>query len=136
MKYKQLNQEWLRKAFMLFFSAFLLPAALFAQIKVSGTVVDENDDPMIGVSVIEEGTNTGTATDVDGNFYLTVKNANSMLRFTYIGYEPYEAKVGKRINFNIQMSPKTGTLDEVVVVGFGVQKKANLTGAVSTVSGK
>lgn len=133
MKYKTPKQDGLKRSILAFFMMFLLPASIFAQIKVSGTVVDENDDPMIGVSVIEEGTSNGAATDMDGNFYLTVKNANSILRFTYVGYEPYEIKVGKRINISVQMTPKVGTLDEVVVVGYGKQVKASVVGAINTI---
>lgn len=133
MKYKLPKQDWLRRTLLFFSIMFMLPATILAEIKVSGTVIDENDDPMIGVSVFEEGTSNGTATDLDGNFYLTVTNANSILRFTCVGYEPQEIKVGKRINISIQMSPKAGSLDEVVVVGYGTQVKTSVVGAINTI---
>lgn len=70
----------------------LFPAFTYAQIKVSGTVVDENEEPLIGVSVVEEGNTTGTVTDIDGNFYITVKNQNSVLNFSYVGYKSQSVK--------------------------------------------
>ncbi len=65
--------ERFSKSFILMLALVLFPAFTYAQIKVSGTVVDENDEPLIGVSVVEEGNTTGTVTDIDGNFYITVK---------------------------------------------------------------
>jgi len=121
------------KVLGLFLLFALFPALLYAQIKVSGTVVDENDEPLVGVSVIEDGTQTGTSTDIDGNFYLTVKNGNSRLKFSYIGYQPYEVKVGKKINFDVHLEPKLDELDEVVVVGYGKQVKASVVGSITAI---
>ena len=105
------------------------------QIKVTGTV---NDDmgPIIGASVVEKGSSSnGTITDMDGNFALSVK-PGAVLLISYIGYKPQEvqAVAGKAIK--ITLKEDTEMLDEVVIVGFGTQKKVNLTGAVGTLSSK
>lgn len=102
-------------------------------IQVSGTVIDENEEPLVGVTVMEAGTGNGTVTDLDGNFYLNVKSKDSQLKMSYLGYEPYEVKVGKKINFAVQMTPQLGELDEVVVVGYGKQVKASVVGSINTI---
>lgn len=108
------------------------PQAVDAKHTVSGTVIDENGDPMIGVSVMQEGTNNGVATDFDGNYRLTVP-AGATLHFSYIGYKPYTVKVGSQTTIDVTMTPDDNVLDDVVVVGFGTVKKRDLTGAISSV---
>ncbi len=125
--------ERFSKSFILMLALVLFPAFTYAQIKVSGTVVDENDEPLIGVSVVEEGNTTGTVTDIDGNFYITVKDRNSILNFSYVGYTSQQVKVGKKIAFDIHLEPKRGELDEVVVVGYGKQVRASVVGSITTV---
>ncbi|WP_297073335.1 TonB-dependent receptor [uncultured Duncaniella sp.] len=100
--------------------------------RITGTVLDENGDPMIGVSVIEEGTKTGVATDLDGNFSLNVR-PGAVLHFSYIGYKSQSIKVGKTNSIEVTMQPDDNVLDDVVVVGFGTVKKRDLTGAISSV---
>lgn len=100
---------------------------------ISGKVVDANGEPVIGANVIEKGTTNGIITDVDGGFSLDV-TPSSVLQISYIGYIAQEIQVGKQTTFNISLLEDTQGLDEVVVVGYGTQKKANLTGSVSTVS--
>lgn len=100
--------------------------------RVSGTVLDENGDPMIGVSVVEEGTKAGVATDIDGNFTLNVR-PGAVLHFSYIGYKPQTVRVGDRSNLEITMEPDSNMLDEVVTIGYGTVKKRDLTGAVASV---
>lgn len=99
---------------------------------VSGTVIDENGDPMIGVSVLQEGSSTGVATDFDGRFSLSVP-AGATLHFSYIGYKPQTIKVDGRTTIDVKMVPDDNVLDDVVVVGFGTVKKRDLTGAISSV---
>lgn len=125
--------ERFSKSLVLMLTLVLFPAFTYAQIKVSGTVVDENEEPLIGVSVVEEGNTTGTVTDIDGNFYITVKNQNSVLNFSYVGYKSQSVKVGKKIAFNIYMEPKLDELEEVVVVGYGQQQRASVVGSITTV---
>ena len=100
------------------------------RISASGTVIDENKTPMIGVSVIEKGTQNGVITDIDGKWELEVANG-AILEFSFIGYTP--AVLPAAAGMNLQMQVDTRVLEEVVVVGYGVQKKSSLTGSVSQV---
>lgn len=99
--------------------------------KVSGKIVDDLKVPMIGVSVIEKGTSNGVISDLDGNYELQVKEGATIV-FSYVGYVTQEKKVTANI-INITMKEDSKTLDEVVVVGYGVQRKSDLTGAISSV---
>ncbi len=102
--------------------------------KVSGTVVDAQG-PVIGASVVEKGTTNGTVTDFDGNFSLNVKEGATIV-VSFIGYETQEIKVGSQNNYSITMKDDNAVLDEVVVVGYGVQKKKLVTGATIEVKGE
>lgn len=108
------------------------PQAVDAKHTVSGTVIDENGDPMIGVSVMQEGTNNGVATDFDGNFTLSVP-AGASLHFSYIGYKPQTIRIDNQRTLEITMQPDDNVLDEVVAIGYGTVKKRDLTGAVASV---
>ncbi|MCH5232856.1 MAG: TonB-dependent receptor [Muribaculaceae bacterium] len=99
----------------------------------TGTVVDQYGEPMIGVTIMIPGTTKGTATDVDGNFSLAGVERGQTLRFNMVGCTPYETK-WEGEHLNVTMYDDSQNLGEIVVVGFGTQKKANLTGAVSTVT--
>lgn len=105
-------------------------------IQVSGTVLDETGEPIPGVNVIEKETTNGTSTDVSGRFTLNVAGEQSILVFSFIGYETLEKSVGKNTEFSINMANKAESLEEVVVIGYGTQKKANLTGSVGAVDAK
>ena len=98
------------------------------EMRITGKVVDSRNDPLIGVNIIVKGTLSGTTTDANGNFTLTVPNEQSILVFTYIGYISQEAKAARVIN--IIMKEDTETLDELIVIGYGVQRKSDLTGSV------
>ncbi|MDR3251181.1 MAG: TonB-dependent receptor [Tannerella sp.] len=100
-------------------------------VRITGTVTDVAGEPVIGVTVKVKGSTVGTATDVEGKFTLTVTD-NAVLQVSYIGYIPQEIRAEN--NLTIVLSEDTQALEEVVVIGYGVQKKINLTGAVSTVS--
>lgn len=101
---------------------------------VKGQVVDANGEPIIGASVLVKGTTNGTITDFDGNF--TLNNASKgILVVSYIGYKTQEVPVNEKNLMKIILKEDTEVLDEVVVVGYGTQKKATLTGAVASVSG-
>ncbi len=101
----------------------------------TGTVLDSYGDPMPGASVIVVGTKKGTSTDIDGNFSIPGVERGQTLRISFIGCTPQEVK-WEGTPLNITLEDEENALQEVVVVGFGTQKKANLTGAVSTVTGK
>lgn len=101
--------------------------------QISGVVKDETGEPVIGANVVEKGTTNGTITDVDGKFVLNVPSRGTLL-VSYIGYTPREIAVNDQSDLNIKLSEDMEALEEVVVVGYGTQKKVNLTGAVETVS--
>ncbi|KEO73797.1 SusC/RagA family TonB-linked outer membrane protein [Anditalea andensis] len=114
---------------------WLLPAA-FAQQQISGTVRDAStEEPLPGVSILIKGTTSGTTTDLDGNYTLGGVSENSTLVFSYLGFQGQEIRVGNRGVVNIDLAPDMGSLEEVVVVGYGVQKKKLVTGATVQVDG-
>ena len=102
-------------------------------IKASGTVVDNENNPLIGATVTVKGTKIIAITDMDGHFYIDVPNKNSVLVFNYLGFKPQEVKVGSDINFNIQLKEDAVSADEVVVVGYGNQKKLSVIGSIQTI---
>lgn len=121
---------------LLLLAAFLSTSAL-AQINISGTVTSsDTGEPLIGASVYIKGTATGTITDLDGNFELSVPNENAIMVISYTGYLTSEEALKGRQTLNIILRENIAILDEVVVVGYGVQKKSDLTGAVGTVKDK
>ncbi|RGY95617.1 TonB-dependent receptor [Parabacteroides sp. AM58-2XD] len=99
---------------------------------IKGTVTDTNGEPVIGANIIIKGSSKGTITDVDGKFTLEVPD-NTVLLVSYIGYEPQELEIGNKTVLNIRLQEDMQNLDEVIVVGYGTQKKVNLTAAVQTV---
>lgn len=101
--------------------------------KISGLVTDESGEPVIGANIVVKGTTIGTMSGIDGDFTLTVPS-NAILSISYIGYLSQEIPVKNQTSFKIVLVEDTQNLEEVVVVGFGTQKKVNLTGAVSTVN--
>lgn len=102
---------------------------------VVGTVKDESGEPIVGVNVMEKGTMNGTVTDINGRFSLEV-TSNSSLQFSYIGYLTKEMEVGNQTNIFVSLVEDSQNLDEIVVVGYGTQRKKDLTGAVSHVDMK
>lgn len=108
--------------------------AAVAQTKIiKGQVVDKDGVPIIGANLHVEGSTTGTITDVDGNFSLEVKKGDVVI-VSYIGYTEYALKVTDKSSYSITLKEDSKALDEVVVVGYGVQKKVNLTGSVASVN--
>lgn len=100
---------------------------------ITGKIVDTNGEPIIGANIVEKGTTNGTITDINGNFTLEVPE-KSILLVSYIGYAPREITVGNQLNINVKLNEDTEVLDEVVVVGYGTQKKSDVTTAVASVS--
>lgn len=103
-----------------------------AKVTIQGKVIDSKGEPLIGVSVTVKGTTNGTLTDMDGGYSIST-TANATLTFTYVGYKPQSIVVGNQKTINVTMIEDAQMMSEVVVVGFGVQKKENLTGAVASV---
>ena len=114
----------------------LTGATAFAQKTVTGTVLDEYDVGLPGVSILVKGTTTGTATDIDGNFSLNVPNDNAVLVFSFIGYTPIEQTVGSRSVIDVKMTPDEQTLTELVVTGYTIDSRRETTGAIATVDPK
>ena len=102
-------------------------------IAINGTVRDMQREPLPGVNIVIKGTTSGTVTDVDGNYFITVPDKKSVLVFQYIGFESQEITVGNQLNVNVALKEDAKALDEVVVVGFGKQKKVSVVGAVTTI---
>ena len=103
-------------------------------ISVKGNVRDQSGEPMAGVNVIVEGTTIGTMTDSNGNFTLNVPSTSIKIKFSYIGYEDQIVLIKNNRNLNITLNENSEMLDEVQIIGYGTQKKVNLTGAVQSIS--
>lgn len=120
-----------------FIVSFLLTQTTLAQSvsSIMGKVLDSTGESVIGASVLVKGTTSGTITDIDGNFKLDNVPSNATLVVSYIGYQTQEIPVAGKKNFTVKLADDTQTLDEVVVVGYGVQRKSDLTGSVASVKG-
>ena len=116
--------------------SLLLPAmALQAQnLSISGVVTDETGSPVIGAGVIVKGTTVGAATDIDGKFALSDVPADGTLTVSSIGYDPLEIEVNGKTSFNITLYTDSEMLEEVIMVGYGTQKKSDVTGSISSVT--
>ena len=121
----------------LLFSILLIPVSAYAQNQktVTGTVIDETGEPLIGATVKVVGKSIGAITDFDGHYSLTVPADTKQLSFSYVGYKDYIADITSNV-INVTMKPNSKVLDEVVVIGYGVRKKDDLTGSVSSVGEK
>ncbi|MDC6365659.1 MULTISPECIES: SusC/RagA family TonB-linked outer membrane protein [Flavobacteriaceae] len=120
----------------LFLVLFLTMASFsFAQKEVSGVVTDKSEAPLPGVAVVVEGTTNGTTTDFDGNYTIIVGEGQT-LEFSYMGFSTKKITVGTSTTINVVLEEDVQSLNEVVVVGFGTEKKVNLSGAVNSVSVK
>ncbi len=102
--------------------------------RISGQILDKNKEPVIGASVMVKGTRIGASTDIDGNYNLSDVPVGTTVTVTYVGMNPTSFKVGKSDRYDITMEENSELLNEIVVVGYGTQKKVNLTGAVSSIS--
>lgn len=102
---------------------------------LTGVVLDEQGMPAIGVNVLVKGTTIGVATDIDGKYKIEIPQGNRTIVFSYIGYQTQEIAYRGQTSLNINLEPDSEILDDVVVVGYGVQKKVNLTGAVGSIEG-
>lgn len=102
---------------------------------VSGRVTDADGEPLPGVTVRQKGTNTVTSTDTEGAFGLSVSGSDVILTFSIIGFLPQEITLSGQSEINVSMQPAIGDIDEVVVVGYGTQKKADVTGSVASIDG-
>lgn len=137
MKTKQRKRNFFCKdklnVFFIAFLFLLLSSNMYAQQRtVNGTVRDKSSDPLIGVSVTVPGTTNGSITDMDGNFSISV-NSGQKLLFSYMGFVSQEVTIANQTTLNIVLVDDDKLLDEVVVVGYGVQKKSDITGSVTSI---
>jgi TonB-linked SusC/RagA family outer membrane protein len=124
------------KYLLIFHLLFLLTTAAAAQgVAVTGRVIGETGDALPGVTVLVSGTTQGTTTNAEGSYKLQVPEGGNTLIISFIGYQTQEVAIKNRTTINVTLVPDTKALEEVVVIGYGVQKKANLTGSVASVSG-
>lgn len=128
MKHNSVRRLITMSALLFMFIPFMLAQGLQ---KVTGKITDSQNEPMIGVSVLEKGTTNGVISDMEGDYSLSVKPGATIV-YSYIGYVTQEKKASSGV-INIKLDEDSKTLEEVVVVGYGVQKKSSLTGAVSSV---
>lgn len=119
--------KWLFIVFLLSVTSFV-----YAQQAVTGVVIDDLNEPLLGVNIMVKGTTTGTITDFDGQFSINV-DGEAVLVFTYIGYDPVELKVTPGKTVKVKMKESSAMMEEVVVVGYGSQTKATVTGAINSV---
>ena len=134
MKMKSDRMMWKRLLFL--FLLTVTSTVAFAQGKVSGTVVDDTGEAIIGASVVVKGTGNGTVTDIDGNYTILNVPQGATLVFSYVGYRTQNITVAGNSQINVTMVEDKQSLDEVVVVGYGVQRKSDVTGALTRVNEK
>jgi len=127
----------MKKIFRISLMGFLLITqymlAYTQEMTITGKVTDQSGDPLPGVNIVVEGTTTGTISDQDGNYTITVPDQNAVLDFSFVGYLTQQVPVGDQTSISVTLEPDVVGLEELVVVGYGTRKKANLTGAVATV---
>lgn len=102
-------------------------------IVINGTVRDSQQEPLVGVNVVVKGTTIGTTTDVNGNYFIEVPGSNASLIFSYIGFKNVEVEVGNQININVNLKEDSNSLEEVTVVGYGIQKKVSVVGSITAI---
>lgn len=129
-----LMKEKLRFYFILCFLIMFFNIDAFSQnISVKGHVIDQNGEPLTGVTVVVKGSTTGTITDIDGAYTLNAPNSSAVLQFSYVGYISVEQAVGNRQTIDITLAEDIQAISEVIVVGYGTRKAGEVTGAVSTI---
>lgn len=121
---------------LILFGGITPAAAQSGSVKVTGKVIDEQNEPMIGVSVIPVASKTGAITDLDGNFSVSVPKGNKQLQISFVGYKTAIVPIPASNRVNVQLVPDAKVLNDVVVIGYGTQRKSDLTGSVSNVSSK
>lgn len=126
----------LLNTFFIVFALFLSNVSAYAQTNVRGKVTDTSGETLIGVNVIVEETQQGTVTDIDGEFNLSVSESDAVIEFSYVGFKTLEVPLNGRTYIEVTLSEDMELLDEVVVVGYGVQKRVHMTGAVSQITAK
>ena len=128
--------KWFRRLFTLSAVSIFLIANVQAQTEISGAVTDNNGEVLVGVTVMIKGTNIGATTNMNGTYRISASDNNATLVFSYVGYRTEEIPLlGRRI-IDVMLTEEASELEEVIVVGYGTQKRQSVTGAVSQISGK
>jgi TonB-dependent starch-binding outer membrane protein SusC len=133
---ERIFQHFKKKMFMGMIMLFAMNITYAQEHVVKGLITDESKIPIPGASIVIKGTTSGVLTDVEGKFSLNAPSGSTVLVISYIGYETQEIQVGDQVSINVILKEKTTELEMVVVVGYGVQKKSDLTGAIASVSSK
>ncbi len=129
------NQKSIKRQILLFLGIILFSGVqLYGQIMISGSITDSNSEPLIGVNIVIKGTLNGTISNVNGNFSISVPNQNSILVFTYVGFQQKEIQVGINRIMTVVLEEDLKKIDELVVIGYGTQKKIDISGSVAVVS--
>lgn len=124
-----------KKFHVLFLILLFQGTCLLAQQReITGVVSDDFGDPLPGAAILVKGTSTGTVTDIDGMYRISVPSDESVLVFSFLGYESFEETVGTRSNINVNLNQAVSGLDEVIITGYGSQSRREITGAVTSVN--
>lgn len=130
-----MKDYFIKKLIVTMSALMLVSFTLSAQRVVKGTIVDAaSNEPLIGAGILVKGTTTGTVTDMDGNYQITVPSDDAVLQFTFLGYVAQEIVAGTQTQINVSLAEDITELSEIVVVGYGTVKKEDLTGAVTVVT--
>ncbi len=132
---KSEKQNHLLKLGIILLFGFIMVVPTLSQTLIKGLVTDTQGEAIVGANVMIAGTTKGTSTSLEGLFELEVP-ANATITISYMGYIPQKIVVGNRTEFKIQLAEDTQNLEDIVVVGYGTQKKVTLTGAVSAITNK
>jgi TonB-linked SusC/RagA family outer membrane protein len=119
--------------YILFVVSLLFTSMIYSQTKITGKVTDENGVPLPGVNIIVKGSQKGTVSDFDGNYSIETSSLG-ILEYSYIGYVTQDISIGEKTIINVTMEPSMESIDEVVVIGYGSQKRADVTGAVASIN--
>ena len=130
---KKSHQIFLRKLSLLIAAIFMVTAVWAQEKTITGAVTDESGQPLPGVTVIIEGTVTGAVTNIDGNYSLSVPADAANLAFSFVGMKTVIVPIENKTVIDLVMEAETIGLEEIVTVGYGTQKKVNLTGSVTSV---
>jgi len=124
---------WRRGVLTLFLLGFAISMVSAQQKTVTGKVTSATEGPLPGVNIVVQGTTTGVMTDIQGNFSIVVPGPQAVLTFTFIGYAPQSITVGTQTSINVELVPAMSALNEVVVTGYGTQKKREVTSSITSV---
>lgn len=128
------GREWFKLSALLLFGLFFLNFSAAAQQQISGTVTSSDGEPLIGVSVVQIGTSTGTVTDIDGNYAFSFSpDRGNKIRFSYTGFASQEVEVGTQSVINIVLEGDSEILEEVVVIGYGTERKRDVLGSIASI---